>query len=406
MRTKFLSMARAALSLALMVMAGASIAQDREAPQVTADRDGRTQVVVDGDCVVDFNARGERTRNSADCRDGQLRRAERADDRYREELAGSDRGPRVSMQADGRAQLSLGRDCEVTYDREGHRQTWDSRCRAEQLARADSAFAEFVREREPKMTVQRDGQLRVDVGRDCAVSYDAEGRRRAQGPGCGNAEIAGADRAVAAYLREREPKMTVQRDGQLRVDVGRDCAIGYDADGRRRAQGPGCGGVEIGRADRAVAAYLREREPRVTMRNGGQARVAVGRDCEVNYGRDGSRRGSTQGCSGSDVALADRSMAAYRQQHSLDLGQRPGVVTSIPGTGGRGDERPGSGKGDVKTLANGEGTVTFSNGCVVTYASDGRRLGGMRICNPGQVGRADELMATYLQLKRAPSGGS
>lgn len=244
--------ARAALALALMLVASAAAAQDRDAPRVSADRNGRTEVVVDGDCVVNFNARGERVRNSARCRDGQLRRAERADNRYREELAAA----------------------AAQRDRDGGR--------------------------EPRITLQRDGQARVDVGRDCDVAYDAYGRRRAQSPGCGNGELARADRAIADYRRQN---------------------------GLDRTQRPG---------------------------------VVTG---------------------------------------------IPGVVRPIPGTGGPGDERPGHGKGHVTMTADG-GSVAFTNGCVVTYAVDGRRRGGMRLCSAGQLGRADELMFTYRSLQQVPSGGS
>ncbi|WP_143103391.1 hypothetical protein [Albimonas pacifica] len=50
--------------------------------------------------------------------------------------------------------------------------------------------------------------------------------------------------------------------------------------------------------------------------------------------------------------------------------------------------QPGGGAPQVNRHANGSYTVRYDNGCIVTYNQDGRRSGS-QACRPGQVERAD-----------------
>ncbi len=51
--------------------------------------------------------------------------------------------------------------------------------------------------------------------------------------------------------------------------------------------------------------------------------------------------------------------------------------------------QPGGGAPQVNRHANGSYTVRYDNGCIVTYNESGRRSGS-QACRPGQVERADD----------------
>lgn len=174
-------------------------------------------------------------------------------------------------------------------------------------------------------------------------------------------------------------------------------------------QSSGCNRRQIERAQQADARWRQQNAPnvgapQVVVFANGTGRVVMDRNCVAHYDRDGDRIDTPRGCDRNELRRADQAMAAYRRQQGLD---RPGAGWG--GSGG-GNERPGSGKGDVRIEANGQGTVRFSNGCTAYYDVNGNRYRGSRGCDRAQELRADQLMATYRQLRenaqQAGPGGS
>jgi hypothetical protein len=201
-------------------------------------------------------------------------------------------------------------------------------------------------------------------------------------------------------------------NNQTQVRFNNDrCVVFFNNRGQRVQQSSGCNRRQIERAEQADARWREQHAgpnpgaPQVVVFNNGTGRVVMARNCVTHYDRDGDRIDSPPGCSRTELRRADRAMVDYRRDHGLD---RP----PVGGGGGWGgsNERPGSGKGDVRIDANGQGTVRFSNGCTVYYDVNGNRHRGSRGCDRAQELRADELMATYRQLRenarQAGPGGS
>jgi hypothetical protein len=196
-------------------------------------------------------------------------------------------------------------------------------------------------------------------------------------------------------------------NNQTQVRFNNDrCVVFFNSRGQRVQQSNTCNRRQIERAEQADARWRQQNAgpnpgtPQVVVFNNGTGRVVIDRNCVTHYDRDGDRIDSPPGCSRTELRRADQLMAAYRRDQGLD---RP------PVGGGGGNERPGSGKGDVRIEANGQGTVRFSNGCTVYYDVNGHRYRGSRGCDRAQELRADELMATYRQLRenaRQSGGGA
>lgn len=102
--------------------------------------------------------------------------------------------------------------------------------------------------------------------------------------------------------------------------------------------------------------------PSVNRHANGSYTVRYDNGCIVTYNQDGRRSGS-QACRPSQVERADSAVQA-------DAASR------------------GGGGMKMRRDKNGATTVTFDDGCVVTYNRDGRRSGS-RGCRAAQVERAD-----------------
>lgn len=105
--------------------------------------------------------------------------------------------------------------------------------------------------------------------------------------------------------------------------------------------------------------------PQVNRHANGSYTVRYDNGCIVTYNESGRRSGS-QACRPGQVERAD---AAVQDDATTRGG---GGLT-------------------VSRLDNGSATVSFNDGCVVTYNKDGRRSGS-RGCVPKQVARADKAM--------------
>jgi len=102
--------------------------------------------------------------------------------------------------------------------------------------------------------------------------------------------------------------------------------------------------------------------PQVNRLANGAYTVRYDNGCIVTYNESGRRSGS-QACRAGQVDRADAAVQADA------------------------DDRGGGGL-TVNRHSNGSATVTFNDGCTVTYNQDGRRSGS-RSCHPKQVARAD-----------------
>jgi hypothetical protein len=215
------------------------------------------------------------------------------------------------------------------------------------------------------------------------------------------AALAASALACAGPLAQGGLELVPGPNGQTQVRFANNrCVVDFDHWGRRVQESSSCNRRQIERAEQADARWREQNQgganpgaPQVVVFPNGAGRVVIDRHCVTHYDRNGNRIDTPAGCSRSELRRADRAMADYRREHGLD---RPPV-----GGGGWGgsNERPGSGSGDVRIDASGQGTVRFANGCTVYYDRNGNRHRGSRGCDRAQELRADELMATYRQLR-------
>ncbi|MEO7244596.1 MAG: hypothetical protein ABIX12_05560 [Rubrivivax sp.] len=121
-------------------------------PNVTVNRNGSGWVDI-GSCRVQYDRDGQRSSSSPDCSRDDRSRADRAMETYRREQGsgggappnrpsngGSTRGGEVSMDPNGGGSVRFGRNCVVTFNRDGVQTGADRACSADQRREAVRLF--------------------------------------------------------------------------------------------------------------------------------------------------------------------------------------------------------------------------------------------------------------------------
>lgn len=134
--------------------AAAAAADERVPPQIIAQESRDAEVIVSRDCVVHYDANGERVRGRSTCSSVQLAEADAAQAAYRQE-EGEPSDPasdaadpaderdalEVVLDGNGKARVVFGGGCTVSYDSGGRRTGYTRPCDASQVRRADEAMA-------------------------------------------------------------------------------------------------------------------------------------------------------------------------------------------------------------------------------------------------------------------------
>lgn len=205
-----------------------------------------------------------------------------------------------------------------------------------------------------------------------------------------------ASAALPTVLEAQAPPEIVagaSRDAE--VVFANDCAVRYDAQGRRTSSLSGCSSDELTQADIAYAAYRQEQgwdgppvdaadgggiPPQIIERSNDEVEVGFGDNCVVSYAAGGRRSRSVSACSDEQLAQADDVMAIHLQEKEMeDAAAEQAVDGELPEV----------------VISNGFGRVAFPGGCTVTYNNLGRRTESTRLCGPTEVRRADEAVAAY-----------
>ena len=151
--------------------AAEAAAKDRISPQIIAGANREAEVVFSANCVVQYDAEGQRVRGRSACTNEQLAEADAAQAAYREEQGWDDPdaessmaagaptgeaaeaapepgGPQVVIDGNGMGRVVLGGGCTVSYDHLGRRVGYTRPCDASQVQLADEAMAAH-RQQEP-----------------------------------------------------------------------------------------------------------------------------------------------------------------------------------------------------------------------------------------------------------------
>ena len=214
------------------------------------------------------------------------------------------------------------------------------------------AIPAAARAQAPGIVPGANGAAEVVFADGCVVTYDAEGRRMGL-TACSNDELMAAHDAYAAHLREE--------------------------------------------AEVAVAAAADERiPPQIIAEANREAEVVFSGNCAVHYDAEGRRIRGRSTCSSEQLAEADAAQTAYREEQDWDDPQvEDAMAEDAPA--GDADVAVEGGMPAVVIDGNGKSRVVFGGGCTVSYDDRGRRTGHTRPCDATQVRDADEARVTYGQ---------
>lgn len=206
------------LLLALAVLAASG---DRAiAQRVSTLWNGSIEARFGNGCVVRYDSRGRRTGSRPDCRNDQIREADRTVAAYVDRGQGEGAGsrPRVVMQANGAGEVRFRGPCTVYYRRNGERDRADQSCSREQRRLADDTMARYRREHgldrpsggrpgigAPRATILESGFGLVTFGDGCRVEYGIDGRRREANRRCTADQVSRADEAMRRHREEHGP---------------------------------------------------------------------------------------------------------------------------------------------------------------------------------------------------------
>jgi len=209
-------------------------AQAQETPRIFAGTNGEIEATFSSNnCVVYYDARGQRERANGNCNRGQIMLADRGVEAYRREqgmegypgseappggFGGGNSGgnygpPEVVMDRHGRSHVNVGGSCVVYFDRDGDRDGTNDHCSRSERRQADDAMDTYRREqgleREhhsgytfgiPVLQL-RNGNYQATVSGTCTVYFNDRGGILTWLPDCTTAERANASVAVLQYRR-------------------------------------------------------------------------------------------------------------------------------------------------------------------------------------------------------------
>ena len=205
----------------------------------------------------------------------------------------------------------------------------------------------------PGIVPGANGAAEVVFADGCVVTYDAEGRRMGL-TACSNDELMAAHDAYAAHLREEgEEASTAAADARIPPQV--------------------------------IAGANREAE------------VVFSGNCAVHYDAEGRRIRGRSTCSSEQLEEADAAQDAYREEQGWDDPEADDATAVDAPQGEPADAAVEGAMPDVVIDGNGKSRVVFGGGCTVSYDDRGRRTGHTRPCDATQVRDADEARATYGQ---------
>ncbi len=223
-------------TVCIAVVATASPAAAQEAPRIFAGTNGEIEATFsENNCVVYYNARGQRERANNNCSRAQISRADSGVAAYRREQGmdgfpgreaprggfGNDRGahhgpPEVVMDRHGRSHVNVGGACIVYYDRDGDRSGTNDHCSRDDRRQADAAMKSYRREQGRSETHRsgytfgipvlrlRNGKYQATVSGTCTVYFNDRGGILTWLPACTPAEKANASIAVLQYRRNND----------------------------------------------------------------------------------------------------------------------------------------------------------------------------------------------------------
>ncbi|MXO59301.1 hypothetical protein GRI89_07075 [Altererythrobacter salegens] len=218
-----------ALTVAVVPLAQA---QAQEAPQIYAGSNGEIEATYSNNCVVYYDANGNRRESNPNCSRNQVSRADTGVAAYRREqglegYAGSEAPPggfgnpgqhygppEVVMDGHGRGHVLVGPSCIVYYGRDGDRSDTNQQCSRGERNQADGAMASFRREQglsEQKTSGYayglpvfrlRNGNYQVTTGTGCTVYFRSNGTLLTWLPKCEAIDRSRATAAVVIFRRE------------------------------------------------------------------------------------------------------------------------------------------------------------------------------------------------------------
>jgi hypothetical protein len=189
----------------------------------------------------------------------------------------------------GETDITMSRNCVVTYDAGGYRINSTRGCDGGDVTRADQEYANYRAQFDNRrfggnrggnvpgfnnIRTFRNGNTEVTVSSACVALYNSQGYRINNGR-CSGDDITRADQQYADYRRygpdggsaggynpgpayARMPdNMRIYRNGNTDITMSRDCVITYDARGYRIRSDRGCDGGDITRADQEYDSYRR-----------------------------------------------------------------------------------------------------------------------------------------------------
>lgn len=195
------------------------------------------------------------------------------------------------------------------------------------------------------------GAAEVVFADGCVVTYDTEGRLMGL-TACSNDELIAAHDAYAAHLREE---------------------------------------AEVA----AVTAADERIPPQIMAEANREAEVVFSGNCAVHYDAEGRRIRGRSTCSSEQLEEADAAQTAYRQEQGWDDPEADPAMAEEAPAGEAADVAVEGGMPEVVIDGNGKSRVVFRGGCTVSYDDRGRRTGHTRPCDATQVRLADEAMSTF-----------
>lgn len=115
-------------------------------------RNGETEIAMSRNCVITYDARGYRIRSGRGCSGGDITRSDQEYAAYRAQDAnrefGGNRGfgripDNMRTFRNGETEITMSRNCVITYDARGYRIRSDRGCSGGDVTRADQQYATF-----------------------------------------------------------------------------------------------------------------------------------------------------------------------------------------------------------------------------------------------------------------------
>lgn len=213
--------------------------------------------------------------------------------------------------------------------------------------------------------------------------------------------------AISAAAAAQTPEIVSGENDAAEVVFTDGCVVTYDAEGRRMGL-TACSNDELMAAHDAYAAHLREVSeeasvaaaderipPQVIAEANREAEVVFAGNCAVHYDAEGRRIRGRSTCSSEQLAEADATQTAYREERGWDDPEADDAMAEDAGEGT--DVAVEGVMPDVVIDGNGKSRVVYGGGCTVSYDDRGRRTGHTRPCDATQVRDADEARVTYGQ---------